>query len=148
MSSDPEDEERPLDASHLDDDEDELAGRVTRPTKKTPAKPNKTKARQSRPTNTARKSAAAPNRRSAAAGKSAVRTYGRAAAAANKENEAYQSSDEEDTTDLPEVSMDDVLQSKELEAARRQFAEIDEYVLEVEDMSNEDVHRSSSQLWR
>ena len=47
--------------------------------------------------------------------------------------------------------MDDALaESKELERARRKFAEVDEWDMEFESMSFEEEggHRSSSQQWR
>ncbi|KAK5119580.1 hypothetical protein LTR85_007409 [Meristemomyces frigidus] len=159
FTSDEEDEDVTLDASHLEDDEDELGGRLRRQKKSTPAKGRKSTAakaknRATKATQQARKSSAAPAARKPSAvaqsGKKPNRTYGRAAnAASDKENEGddFEPADDGDGTDLPEVSLHEVTGSKELEVAKRKFAEVDEWDMEFESMSVED-HRSSSQQWR
>ena len=156
FTSDEEDEDT-LDASHLEDDEDELGGRLRRQTKAAPTKgrkstaPAKSKAKSSKAAQAARKSSAAPARKSAAPPATArkqTKTYGRAGNASDKENEAYESDGEdEDATDLPEVSMHEVTRSRELEEAKKKFEEVDEWDMEFESMSQDD-HRSSSQQWR
>jgi hypothetical protein len=145
-----------IDTSHLEEDEDELSGRLPRQTKKAvtsaPTKGRKSttakstakgKARQSKAAQqTTRKSTAPP------ATKKPTKTYGRAAnTASDKENDLYESVDEEDTTDLPGEAQPDIIHSKELEEAKRKFEEIDKWDMEFESMSVED-HRSSSQGWR
>jgi len=159
FSSGPEDEAEVLDTIHLEEDEDELSGRLRRQTKiKTPAPlscrkstaksrpPAKSRAGKAPPKSTRKTTAPMPST------KKSTRTYGRAgrdASAADKENEPYNSvsDDDEDTTDMPEVSMHEVAHSKELEEAKRKFADIDQWDMEFESMSAED-HRSSSQSWR
>ena len=78
-----------------------------------------------------------------------TRTYGRASAvtASDKENENEASSEGEEGEANTSLSMREVAHSKELEEARRKFAEVDDWDLTFESMSNED-HRSSSQGWR
>ncbi|KAK4548366.1 hypothetical protein LTR36_010237 [Oleoguttula mirabilis] len=154
-----EEDDAALDASHLEDDEDELGGRLRRQKATTPAKSRKTaaskaKARQTKATQPARKSAAVPaERKSSAAlqgGKKPARTYGRAAnTASDKENDGdtFELEADGDGTELPEISLHEVAGSKELEVAKRKFAEVDEWDMEFESMSAED-HRSSSQQWR
>ncbi|KAI7020036.1 hypothetical protein KC327_g10057 [Hortaea werneckii] len=155
------DEESELDAAHLDEDEDELGGRMRRRTsaaskgRKSAAPSTKSKSRGGRSAQAARKSSAAPPARksTAATGKTRKgqpKTYGRAGNASDKENEdAYESLDEDgdDTTDLPAVDMRQVAKSKELEEAKRKFEEVDGWDMEFESMSQDD-HRSSSQAWR
>lgn len=159
FSSGIEDEAEALDTVHIDEDEDELSGRLRRQTKiKTPAPlscrestaksrpPAKSRAGKGPPKSTRKTTAPMPST------KESTRTYGRAgrdASAADKENEPYNSAsdDDEDTTDMPEVSMHEVAHSKELEEAKRKFADIDQWDMEFESMSAED-HRSSSQSWR
>lgn len=149
-----EEDDGALDTSHLEDDEDELGGRLRKQKKSTPARSRKSTApktkakagaRQSKATQHARKSSAAPP-----VGKKITKTYGRAAnAASDKENEGddFEPADDEDGTDLPEVSLHEVAGSKELDDAKRKFAAVDEWDMEFESMSVED-HRSSSQQWR
>ena len=147
ISSD-DDEDTRLDASHLSEDEDELGGRLRRQTKTTPAKGRKQKSKAA--LSSARKSTAA--RKSAAplgAKGKTTKTYGRkAAATSDKENKDY-ASGEEDDSELPDTSleMQEVSKSKELEEAKKKFAEVDEWDMSFESMSYED-HRSSSQGWR
>lgn len=153
ISSDEEDDATAFDTSHLDDDEDELGGRIRRQ----PKAPAPSKAKKASAANSKSKSKQAPSTRKPSApppppaaknkGKSkakATRTYGRAATS-DKENDAQESSenDEAETS----LSMREVAHSKELEEARRKFAEVDDWDLTFESMSNED-HRSSSQGWR
>jgi len=172
ISSDDE-EGTAFDTTHLDEDEDELGGRMRRQTRNAApakgkkaaatAKSTKTKSNQRAPKTTAastrNKSAVPPQ--PAATGKSKAkgkgkakptRTYGRASTAATttsdkeNENDNDSSSDREDEGNTS-LSMREVAQSKELEEARRKFAEVDNWDLAFESMSNED-HRSSSQGWR
>lgn len=148
LESDSDEEGSQLDASHLEDDEDELGGALRRK-KATPLK-NAKRGRQGKGT-TARASSKAPARKAPAASKSkkASRTYGRAATS-DKENDGYDSAEEEEEeSTLPEVSisMEDASLSKELEDAKKKFAEVDDFDMEFESMSHED-HRSSSQGWR
>lgn len=147
ISSD-DDEDTRLDASHLSEDEDELGGRLRRQTKTTPAKSKKAKIKPA--LSSARKStAAAKSRKSAAPStKKTTKTYGKkAAATSDKENEEYESG--EDESELPDTSLElhEVAESKELEEAKKKFAEVDEWDMSFESMSYED-HRSSSQGWR
>lgn len=157
MQSDSEEDDTALDASHLDNDEDELGGglrRQARTTKKT------TTSKRGRPskaaTSTSRKASKAPNRTASAAPnkKKGPKTYGRQSAASDKENDnEYQSpdegEDEEGDFTLPEVSisMEEAATSKEIEEAKKKFAEVDEWDFEFESMSAGN-HRSSSPGWR
>lgn len=156
VSSGPEDEIGTLDASHLEEDEDELGGRLRRQTKpriSATLSTQKNKVELRPPAkHRASKSQQKTMRKLTAPTKGPVKTYGRAghvADAAEKENEPYNpaSDVDEDITDLPEVSMDEVAHSKELEEAKRKFADIDQWDMEFESISTED-HRSSSQSWR
>jgi hypothetical protein len=171
ISSDEEEEGADFDTTNLDEDEDELGGRMKRQTRKAaPAKgkkaaaaaksikgksnPKQQKAPTKATTSTRTKSKAPPS--SAATGNAkgkgkTTRTYGRASAAAatssDKENENQPSSEAEEEEANTSLSMREVAHSKELEEARRKFAEVDDWDLAFESMSNED-HRSSSQNWR
>lgn len=152
-----EEEDGELDASHLEDDEDELGGRLRRQTKTAaPAKGRKSAAAakaKGRQGKAAQQSApVAPKSAAPSAAKGRPRkTYGRAGnTTSDKENQRdddYDAIDEGEGTDLPEVSIHDAAQSKELEEAKRKFAEVDGWDMEFESMSAED-HRSSSQQWR
>lgn len=153
ISSDEEDEATAFDTTHLEDDEDELGGRIRRQTKtpapsqskKASAASSKSKSKQATST---RKPSAPPPPPAKNKGKSkakATRTYGRAATS-DKENAAEEESSENDQAETS-LSMREVAHSKELEEARRKFAEVDDWDLTFESMSNED-HRSSSQGWR
>lgn len=144
------DEDTRLDASNLSEDEDELGGRLRRQAKTTPAKGRKAKSKpqalsSARRSTAARKSAATSTLKSGKAAK----TYGRkgAAAMSDKENEEYVGGGED--SELPDTSLEmhEVAKSKELEEAKRKFAEVDEWDMSFESMSYED-HRSSSQGWR
>lgn len=150
ISSDEEEDATAFDTTHLDDDEDELGGRIRRqktapaPSKGKKAAAAKGKAKQS--LSTRKPSAPLPPAKSKGKGKAkATRTYGRATAS-DKENAGQESSSENDQADTS-MSMREVAHSKELEEARRKFAEVDNWDLTFESMSNED-HRSSSQGWR
>jgi hypothetical protein len=173
ISSDEGEEGAGFDTTNLDEDEDELGGRMKRQTRKAaPAKGKKTAAasaantskaktnpKQQKPStkaaiSTRKKSKAHPPSASTgnAKGKGkTTRTYGRASAAAattsDKENENQPSSEAEEEEANTSLSMREVAHSKELEEARRKFAEVDNWDLAFESMSNED-HRSSSQNWR
>lgn len=115
----------------------------------------KDKSRQSKATHTARKPSVPPGRKSSAPAptKKPGKTYGRAkATTSDKENEddvAFESLHENDESALPDtsLSMYEAAQSKELEEARKKFAEVDEWDMEFESMSVEEG-RSSSQNWR
>ena len=159
ISSDEEDEDATaFDTTHLDDDEDELGGRIRRHKKKAPATSkakkatSKSKSKQSLST---RKSSAPPPPAKSKGGSKAkakgktTRTYGRAAATSDKENDEALSEDDDENDHAGDMSlsMREVGHSKELEEARRKFAEVDNWDLTFESMSNED-HRSSSQGWR
>jgi hypothetical protein len=134
-----------LETGHLEDDEDELGGRL-RAQSKTARKPRAT-TKKGRPSKTA------PTKKTSAAAKGAkektVTTYSRGANASDKENGGDESFEEADESTLPEisVSMQELAQSKELEEVKRKFADIDQWDMEFETMSAED-HRSSSQNWR
>ncbi|USW54317.1 hypothetical protein Slin15195_G076360 [Septoria linicola] len=131
-----------MDTSHLDDDEDELGGRARRQTKKVVAKSKKTTAGKKGRTS---KATAAKNSTGKRAG---TKTYGRSVAA-DKENIGYESFEEAEESMLPEFShsMQEVAKSKEIEAAKAKFADIDQWDMEFETMSA-DEHRSSSLNWR
>ncbi|KAK5167139.1 uncharacterized protein LTR77_007869 [Saxophila tyrrhenica] len=149
----------PLDTSLLEGDEDELGGKLRRKTKSKPSakgKKGKAAAAQSKPrqskanAQTARKSSAALPPRKATATKKPAKTYGRAAAASDKENNYDgESADGNDDSVLPDnsMSMYEAARSRELEAAKKKFAKVDEWDMEFESMSFEE-HRSSSQGWR
>lgn len=145
-SDDGEDEQTAFDTTHLDDDEDELGGRLQRKAKasaqtKGRKKPAATTKAKPKPKTTAKK----PPPAAKSKGK-ATRTYGRSAAS-DKENERNDSAPEQEDEEETSMTMHEVAHSKELEEARRKFAEVDEWDLSFESMSNED-HRSSSQNWR
>lgn len=150
ISSD-DDENAQLDASHLSDDEDDFGGRLRRQTKTTPAKGRKVKGKKA--LSSARKSTVPSKGRKSVAPSTAkgrtTKTYGRkAAATSDKENEEYNSAEDE-SSELPDTSLEmhEVAKSRELEEAKRKFAEVDEWDMSFESMSYED-HRSSSQGWR
>ena len=159
-SSEPEDDDdSPLDTSHLEEDEDELGGRLRQQTKTASAKSkkatvSKAKSRQSRAAPTNRKSTAQSRKSAAPAtadktGKRSWRTYGKATASDKENNDAYESLGENDESALPDtsISMIEAAQSKELEEVRKKFAEVDDWDMEFESMSVEEG-RSSSQNWR
>lgn len=142
-----------LDVSHIENDEDELGGEQRR---RAPSKARgHTAARKPRPSkvaaSTARQSTAARSRKASVPPISncGVRTYGRRAHADKENDAAFESFDEADESILPDVSisMHDAANGKELEEAKRKFAEVDDWDMEFESMSQED-RRSSSQGWR
>lgn len=141
-----------VDASHLEEDEDELGGRSRRHTKATPGKRKgpKAKAGKSKAPQTARKVKGAGWRRLTAVGvKQPPKTYGKTVASDKENNgDAYESAaDGEDESGFAEVSMYEAVKSRELEEAKRKFADVDGWEMEFESMSAEE-HRSSSQQWR
>lgn len=157
-------DDSPLDTSQLEDGEDELGGNLRRQTKaSTTSKGRKGRATGVKPksrkskaaTQAPRKSAAATSTRKSSVAKKATKTYGRAAAAtaSDKENnggdDAFEDLDENDDSALPDISisMYEAAHSKELEAAKKKFAAVDDWDMEFESMSYEE-HRSSSQGWR
>lgn len=169
ISSDEEEEATAFDTTHLDEDEDELGGRIRRQTRNsapskskkattaaatTKSKPKSTTRKPSAPPPPAKSNAKAKTKASKTKSKpTTTRTYGRATTSDKENDEGGQKSssdteraegDEEGETSL---SMRQVAHSKELEEARRKFAEVDNWDLAFESMSNED-HRSSSQGWR
>lgn len=164
ISSDEEedDEATAFDTAHLDDDEDELGGRIRRQRQKAPApskgKKSTSSAAASKPKSKSTRKPSAPppppaktKAGSKAKGKTTTRTYGRATAS-DKENaggvdEPLSEDEDNDHAGDTSLSMREVAHSKELEEARRKFAEVDNWDLTFESMSNED-HRSSSQGWR
>ncbi len=140
------------------DDEIELDQQPRRQTKASASSksrrksfPVKSKARQSKATAQAkRKSTTQPARKPTAPAKKPGKTYSRAAATtSDKENEDLEDPDENDDSLLPDnsISMVEAAQSKELEEARKKFAEVDAWDMEFESMSFEEG-RSSSQNWR
>ncbi|KXT07830.1 hypothetical protein AC579_9691 [Pseudocercospora musae] len=140
-----EDSDVPLRTSHLDDDEDELGGRMRKETKGAQATGGKhARARKRKSAKTTQKAAPA----AAAAKRKQQKAYGRRSAQSDKENEGSDFEDADEST-LPEISlsMEEAAQSKELEAAKAKFADIDTWDMEFESMSAE-LHRSSSQSWR
>jgi hypothetical protein len=144
-------EEITLDASNLDDDEDELGGGLRRRTQSTAAKTRKSAAAKKTPkAQTAVKSTARGKRMAsvAASATAGSKTCGRATAS-DKENDGDESFEEADESTLPEVSvsMQELAKSQELEEAKRKFAEVDDWDMDFESMS-QDEHRRSSQSWR
>lgn len=79
------------------------------------------------------------------------RTYGRQPVAdkENRPEDAGSSGEDEDTSILSDTTLSstEVSKSAELEAARKKFAEIDQWDMDFESLGGED-HRSSSQGWR
>ncbi|WPG99544.1 Hypothetical protein R9X50_00236100 [Acrodontium crateriforme] len=143
-------EEQSSDVS-LEESEDELSGRSRRRrpaatnSRKAPAKSPKAKSTQ-----TKRKPPAPATGKPAASTKQPAKTYGRAAAReSDRENFIAESEDKENdsSTLTHEMSMYEAVKSRELEEAKRKFADVDDWDMEFESMSQED-HRSSSQLWR
>jgi hypothetical protein len=155
ISSDEEDDATAFDTTHLEEDEDELGGRIRRqtkapaPSKGSKAATAKSKSKSKSTTSTRKPSAPPPPAKNKSKSKpkaKTTRTYGRATTTiSDKENE--ESSSENDNQAETSMSMREVTHSKELEEARRKFAEVDNWDLTFESMSNED-HRSSSQGWR
>ncbi|CZT19522.1 uncharacterized protein RCC_05373 [Ramularia collo-cygni] len=155
MASDSEDEEDVvLDVSHLENDEDELGGETRR---RAPSKARgKTSTRKSGAgkkvaAHAARQSTVARSREAAelSIAQGRRRTYGRDAIADKENDEEFEAFEDADESILPEecISMHDAIRGKELEQAKRIFAEVDDWDMEFESMSQED-HGSSSQGWR
>lgn len=151
------DDTAPLDPSHLSDHEDELNGRLggrqrksnaVHSRKSTAAHPE---ARKSKVPPARRKTTVVPAQRATMASKKALKTYGRrAAAASDKENDDYDSTNEAEgdtSVELPELSMYEATKSKELEEMKRKFAEIDALDMDFETIDDGE-HRSSSLQWR
>lgn len=151
-------DENPLDSYDLEENEDELGGKLRRQTKsnvknkdkRKTTTSGKTTARQSKNTQN-RKSPVAPPRQSTSTSKNA-KTYSRGITSDKENNNAdddFSELSENDDSALPDtsISMCEAAQSKELEAAKKKFAKIDEWDMEFESMSFEE-HRSSSQGWR
>ncbi|KAK5720451.1 hypothetical protein LTR17_015008 [Elasticomyces elasticus] len=146
------------DDAHDDDDTEEAVGRGRRrQTKGTPAKGRRKTAAAAK-TIKAKKVAQPPTRKSTAAPSTSkpTKTYGRAAAAvltSDKENEEGFEEIDGDVDDSAEILLPDrgtaeaTAKSDELEAAKRKFAEVDEWDMEFESVGAEE-HRSSSQQWR
>ncbi|PIA93098.1 hypothetical protein CB0940_04190 [Cercospora beticola] len=132
-----------VDTSHLDEDEDELGVQGKRR-----AKPAPTKTKRGTTAKRGKSGKAAPTASKKTAAKKSTKTYGRATVS-DKENDGHESFEEAEESTLPEIphSMQDVAKSKELEAAKAKFADIDQWDMEFETMSADD-HRSSSLNWR
>ena len=150
-----EEEEIALDASHLDDNEDELGARLHRQPQSASDKARTNVAtKKARPSKTAistsRKVSAAQARKNPmlSAHSKGTKTYGRKTTT-DQENEGDESFEEADESTLPEISlsMHEAAKSKELEEAKRKFAEIDNWDMEMESMSAGN-HGSSSPGWR
>ena len=98
--------------------------------------------------------APAPARKGGKKAPPPARTYGRTTAAAveDKENEDDFDEDEEDSLETSGAAVQqasaDYQPNAELEAARRKFAELDQWEMEFESMSGAEEHRSSSMGWR
>ncbi|KXT07659.1 hypothetical protein AC578_10224 [Pseudocercospora eumusae] len=139
------DSDVPLQTSHLDDDEDELGGRMRKQTKSAqPTGRKNAPAKRGKSSKTAQKTV----KTAMAAKRKEQKTYGRSTEHSDKENEGSDFEEADEST-LPEISlsMQEVAKSKELEAAKAKFADIDTWDMEFESMSAE-LHRSSSQSWR
>jgi hypothetical protein len=151
MDSQTDDDEAQVhrDTSLFDDDEDELANSARRPASRSAT----AKSRPGRGTTTdkstrhvkAISNAAVVSKNTTSTSKRKRRTYGRANTASDQENEE-QADEQSDGVDVS-TTMHEVAHGKELEDARRKFAEVDDWNMEFESMSAED-HRSSSQGWR
>ncbi|KAK3654906.1 hypothetical protein LTR56_003764 [Elasticomyces elasticus] len=146
------------DNAHDDDIDDDTVGKGRRrQTKVTPAKARRKTAAAAK-TIKAKKVAQPPTRKSTAAPSTSkpTKTYGRAAAAlltSDKENDDGFEEVDGDVDDSAEILLPDrgtaeaTARSNELEAAKRKFAEVDEWDMEFESVGAEE-HRSSSQQWR
>ncbi|GAB7362999.1 hypothetical protein MBLNU230_g3293t1 [Neophaeotheca triangularis] len=116
---------------------------------KTSKAASKTKPKTRTAQNISSRKTTAPQKSPAATTKP-KRTYGRKDQ--DKENSHPAASDDEEEGEasvLPDTTMSslEVSKSAELEAARRKFAEIDQWDMEFESLGGEE-HRSSSQGWR
>ena len=146
------DQDEPIDTSHLDEDEDELSGGARRRTKATAAAKSwksttaKSKAALFSSRKSTRKQSTAP--RKSKAGQKPSKTYGRGAASDKENEDDFEDADNDDSL-LPDtsISMYEATKSAELEAAKKKFAELDDWDMEFESVTVEEG-RSSSQLWR
>ena len=151
-----EDRDGPIDTSHLDEDQDELNGQARRRTKAAAAtKSRKRIAVKSKAAPlSSRKSTAPPSCKPSAASRKSkaarvpARTYGRGTASDKENEDDFEDADNDDSL-LPDtsISMYEATKSTELEAARKKFAELDDWDMEFENVTVEEG-RSSSQLWR
>jgi hypothetical protein len=152
FDSQSEEEDGPIDTSHLDDDEDELSGRARRQTKTAAGekarKSTAVKSRKSKAAPPSRKSSAQTKARKSKATKGPSKTYGRGTASDKENEDEFEDVDDEDSI-LPDtsISMYEAAKSTELEALRNKFAALDEEEMEFETVEVEEG-RSSSQLWR
>ncbi|KAK5699520.1 hypothetical protein LTR97_005648 [Elasticomyces elasticus] len=146
------------DDAHDDDLDDDVVGKGRRrQTKVTPAKGRRKTAAAAK-TIKAKKVAQQSTRKSTAPPTTSkpTKTYGRAAAAlltSDKENgDGFEENDgdvDDSAENLPydRGTAEATARSNELEAAKRKFAEVDEWDMEFESVGAEE-HRSSSQQWR
>ena len=152
FDSQSEEDDGPIDTSHLNEDDDELSGRARRQTKpatgSTARKSTAAKSRKSKAAPLSRKSTAQSKARKSKAGRAPSRTYGRGTASDKENEDDFEDVDNEDSI-LPDtsISMHEAKQSAELEALRNKFAALDEEEMEFENVEVEEG-RSSSQLWR
>jgi hypothetical protein len=148
MESESSEEEIVLDTSHLEDDEDELGGGLRRKAKSAPSKARKSATAKKAPKSSTKSNRGKRKASVAAPTTGGAKTYARTTAS-DKENDGYESFEEADESTLPEVSvsMQELAHSRELEEAKRKFAEVDDWDMDFESMSQDD-HRRSSQSWR
>ncbi|SMR54345.1 unnamed protein product [Zymoseptoria tritici ST99CH_3D1] len=151
MESSEVEEEVTLDISNLEEGEDELGGGLRRRTKTIAPKARKSTTAKKVPKRQPATVPAARGKRKASVAApttDGTKTYGRTTAS-DKENDGYESFEEADESTLPElsVSMQELAKSRELEEAKRKFAEVDDWDMEFESMSQDD-HLRSSQSWR
>ncbi|KAK4959863.1 hypothetical protein LTR10_002751 [Elasticomyces elasticus] len=144
-------------ANDEDDNDDAVGKGRRRQTKVTPAKGRRKTAATAK-TAKAKKVMHQPTRKSTAPPTTSkpTKTYGRTAAAvltSDKENDDGFEENDGDLNDSAENlphdrgTPDATARSNELEAAKRKFAEVDEWDMEFESVGAEE-HRSSSQQWR
>ncbi|EME79011.1 uncharacterized protein MYCFIDRAFT_208647 [Pseudocercospora fijiensis CIRAD86] len=145
-----EDSDAPLQTSHLDVDEDELGGRMRNQTKSVQYTGRKNAStKKSKSSKTTQTTTNKPAKASAATSKKQQKTYSRRLEESDKENEGSDFEDAEEST-LPEVclSMQEVVKSKELEAAKAKFADIDDWDMEFESMKLEMMNHTTGVLHR
>ena len=150
ISSSSEHEDDTFQTSGPDANLDKSAGpgrRRTRAKKTAPAPRVKSATANTRPNTSTRRSAVPPKKAQSNVRKQRQQTS--TSDAENRPPDAGASSDDNGDELHEEIttSMMDVSTSTELEAARRKFAEVDEWDMEFESISVEDG-RSSSQTWR
>jgi hypothetical protein len=143
------------DTSLFEDEEDELARSSRRPPSR--AAPQMTRSGRAEASDRSagqRKAASAAANASKNTAKTTSttskpirRTYGRGNTTLDQENEEQIDENSEGSGVDVSTTMHEVAQGKELEDARKKFAEVDDWAMEFESMSAED-HRSSSQGWR